>query len=400
MSKILYTLLFCITNVYAFTPSTYPKMSLLPQDRRQFMNTVGKSLAVTPLLSLRKARALTIEEKNQIAIYQNALPSVCYITTEYNITEKQSLGLDKNPKGVGSGFIYDNNGHIVTNFHVINRCINATVKFTNLEGMTKEYIPQLVGYDSDKDIAVLKINNESLLPLPQSSNKEIQVGQYCYAIGNPFGKPFSFTMGIISGKNREINAPSGRKIADILQADVPINRGNSGGCLLDSSGKLIGVNTAIFGGDVSTGISLSISVDTVKQTVENILKNGIIEHSTLGIEYLTNLPSKKDLLNTGLPFIDKGVIILKVVENSAAAKAGLKGLEKKEFGKAGLGDVIIGINDKHIKDADEMLEVLEKYKPNDVVKLNLLRGNEMNRTSVNVTLGSNEDVSIGLQLVQ
>lgn len=404
MLKIFVTSLLLLSQACCFmNPIPTLKMSLVnPSDRRQFIGYVGKAFATTPLalLTLRKVNALTPDEINQINIYEQTLPSVCYITTDYNVTDKQAQGLDRNPKGVGSGFVYDNDGHIVTNFHVINWCINATVKFTNIDGDTIEYIPRLVGYDADKDLAVLKIDTAKLKPIPVSSNKDIKIGQYCYAIGNPFGKPFSFTMGIISGKGRDMTSPSGRRISDIIQSDVPINKGNSGGCLLDSSGKLIGVNTAIFGGDVSTGISLSVSVDTVKESVNNIIKNGIIDHATLGIEYFTQLPSKSEAFKSGLSYVESGVIILKVMEGSAAAEAGLRGLEKKEFGKAALGDVIIAVNDKPIKNADDMLTILDTYKPNDKIKLKVLRGNELTECTLDVILSSSKDGHIGLQQVK
>jgi S1-C subfamily serine protease len=206
-------------------------------------------------------------------------------------------------------------------------------------------------------------------------------------------------MGIISGKGRELTSPSGRKISNVIQSDVPINKGNSGGCLLDSSGQLIGINTAILGGDVSTGISLSVSVDTIKTTVDNIIKKGIIEHPTLGIEYFIQLPSKSEALKAGLSYVESGVIILKVAEGSAAASAGLKGLEKKEFGKAALGDVIIAIDNKQVKNADEMLDILDKHNPGDKIKVEVLRGNELNSVKLDVILGNNLDEKVGLKLV-
>jgi S1-C subfamily serine protease len=407
MIKFVLTTLFLVSNVSAYI---FPSMTLKNHDisietsnRRNFIQLCGKTLFTTSFMQkitdIKKATALTPDEMNQINIYENILPSVCYITTDYNVTEKIYQGLDRNPKGVGSGFVYDNKGHIVTNFHVLNKCTNATVKFINNEGVIKEYIPKLIGYDSDKDIAVLKVDVSELKPIPLSSDKNIKVGQYCYAIGNPFGKPYSFTMGIISGKGRELTAPSGRKISDVIQSDVPINKGNSGGCLLDSSGQLIGINTAIIGGDISTGISLSVSVDTIKLTVDNIINNGIIEHPTLGIEYFIQLPSKSEALKSGLSYVESGVIILKIAEDSAAASAGLRGLEKKDFGKAALGDVIVAIDDKKIKNADEMLDILDKHKPGDKIKVAVLRGNNFVPMNFDIILGNNSDEKIGLILV-
>jgi putative serine protease PepD len=188
-------------------------------------------------------------------------------------------------------------------------------------------------------------------------------------------------------------------ISDVIQSDVPINKGNSGGCLLDSSGQLIGINTAIIGGDISTGISLSVSVDTIKLTVDNIINNGIIEHPTLGIEYFIQLPSKSEALKSGLSYVESGVIILKIAEDSAAASAGLRGLEKKDFGKAALGDVIVAIDDKKIKNADEMLDILDKHKPGDKIKVAVLRGNNFVPMNFDIILGNNSDEKIGLILV-
>ena len=407
MFQFVLTILLLVGNASAYVSPLMTlennDISIKTSDRRNFMQLCGKSLLATSfmqkLTDIKKATALTPDEVNQINIYETILPSVCYITTDYNVTEKMSQGLDRNPKGVGSGFVYDNEGHIVTNFHVVNKCTNATVKFINKEGVLKEYVPKLVGYDSDKDIAVLKVDASDLKSIPFSSDKNIKVGQYCYAIGNPFGKPYSFTMGIISGKGRELTSPSGRKISNVIQSDVPINKGNSGGCLLDSSGQLIGINTAILGGDVSTGISLSVSVDTIKTTVDNIIKKGIIEHPTLGIEYFIQLPSKSEALKAGLSYVESGVIILKVAEGSSAASTGLKGLEKKEFGKAALGDVIIAIDNKQVKNADEMLDILDKHNPGDKIKVEVLRGNELNSVKLDVILGNNLDEKVGLKLV-
>jgi S1-C subfamily serine protease len=372
-----------------------------PPNRR---DVISKSLLLAPAIfatSLKKpVSALTPDENNQIKLYKNNVQSVCFITTDYNVTEtdrqaSQKFGLGK-PQGVGSGFIYDNNGHIVTNFHVINRCINATVKFIDKYGVTTEYVPRLTGYDQDKDIAVLKIDAEHpLKPIPLSTNKNIQIGMNCYALGNPFGKPFSFTMGIVSGKDRDISAPSGRKIDNVIQSDVPINKGNSGGPLIDSSGRLIGINTAIFGADVSTGISLSVAVDDVKTTVENILKNGVIDHPRLGIEFLTTVPTLSEALESGLTYVDSGVVILKIIQGSAAQRAGLTGLQRKS-NKTLLGDVIVEIDNTPVKNPDEMMKLLDGKKPSDYAKFKVLRGNDLIEMYIDVVLGSSNDNLIGL----
>lgn len=378
---------------------------MLQQDRRQFIGKVSTVAGVSFLgIMPKRTSALTPDEINQIKLYQDTIPSVCYIITDYNTTHSTYTakfgggGPNFRPHGIGSGFVYDNDGHIVTNFHVVNKCVNATVKFIDVEGRITEYVPQLTGYDQDKDIAVLKIDKQpALRPIPLSSNKDVKIGMNCFALGNPFGKPFSFTMGIISGKERDITSPSGRKMNNIIQADVPINRGNSGGPLIDSSGRLIGVNTAIFGGDVSTGISLSIAVDDVRETVNNILKNGIIDHPTLGIEYLTAVPTKAEAFQSGLAYVESGVVILKVLEGTAAYKAGMKGLSRKD-NQGILGDVIIEIDGTPVKTPDEMLQILDKKKPMQKIKLKTLRGNELIPTDIDITLGSSDDNQIGLRM--
>jgi S1-C subfamily serine protease len=366
-------------------------------DRRQFLGKVSAAAGIS-FLAPKLTPALTPDEINQIKLYDTTIPSVCYIITDYNVTQPANKFGNSRPHGIGSGFVYDNDGHIVTNFHVINKCINATVKFMDSEGTVTEYIPRLTGYDQDKDIAVLKIDRApALKPIPLSTNKDVKIGMNCFALGNPFGKPFSFTMGMISGKGRDITSPSGRKMNNIIQADVPINKGNSGGPLIDSSGRLVGVNTAIFGGDVSTGISLSIAVDDVKETVNNILKNGIIDNPTLGIEYLTAVPTKTEAFQSGLTFVESGIVILKVFEGSAAFKAGLQGLSKKD-NQGVLGDVIIAVDNIPVKTPDEMLKVLDTKKPMQKTKLKILRGNELTEMEIDVTLGSSDDNQIGLQL--
>lgn len=397
MLRFLLAFLLCIESAHSYVPSIC--MQHIPranrQDRRQF---IGKTLLATPLIGLgliKKTLALTPDEINQIAIYEKTLPSVCMITTEYNVSQQS-----KQPKGLGTGFVYDSQGHIVTNFHVVNRCVNATVKFTDMSGKVKEYIPRLTGYDQDKDIAVLKIDNLDAKPISLNYDKNIRIGQYCYAVGHPLGKQFSYTMGIISALNRELTSPSGKKIANIIQADVPINKGNSGGPLIDSSGQILGINTAILSNtDTYSGISLAISVDTMKKTVDNIIENGIIDHPTLGIEYFTQLPSKLDALNTGIRYVEKGVIILRVLEGSAAAVAGLQGLKQINATKATLGDVIIGIDENQVNNSDEMLEILDKHKPKDKIKVKVLRGNNLEEVMLDIILDSSVGtLKLGIQL--
>lgn len=348
-------------------------------------NMLFKSLVIANIpFASTIAEAYQIDELNHMKIYDKTMQSVCYISTEYkNIAQKVNMDVKdvKNlPKGVGTGFVWDNVGHIVTNFHVINKVDNAQVTFTDAFGKKKVFMAKLTGVDPDRDIAVIKVDDANeFVPIPLSAEKNIKVGQYAYAIGNPFGQDHTFTMGIISGKNREISSPTGRKIKGIIQTDAAINPGNSGGPLLDSSAQLIGMNTATFGMGVSSGVNFAISVDMIKETVDEIIKYGSVRRAVIGISYLDRIPKE-----SGLPEVTKGVIVLDVPLTSPAFTAGLIGIKNNNNT---LGDVIVGINEDHIDSPNDMLAVLEKYKPGDTVVLHVLRNNTKSLDII-VTLGS------------
>jgi S1-C subfamily serine protease len=368
-------------------------------DRR---NLLGKGLVVvgSPLISKigKIANAYTIDEENHISLFEKLSPSVCYISTEYkNIAGKFNMDIDSIPQGIGTGYVWDTKGHIVTNFHVINKVDKAIVTLVNKDGKEKDYVAKLTGVDPDKDIAVLKLDvlpldKMPLLPIPLGTNKDIKIGQYAFAIGNPFGQDHTLTMGIISGKNREMVSPTGRKIKNIIQTDTPINPGNSGGPLVDSSGKLIAMNTATIGMGVSSGVNLAISIDMVKETVEEIIKDGMVQRAVLGISYLEKNPTRAEAAKSGIPYIEKGVIVLDVPETSPAYAAGLRGINNNSSNKSNgtkiLGDVIIGIDQYPISKSSDFLEALDKYKPNDKIKLFVLRGQQRQGLIIDVVLAS------------
>lgn len=339
-------------------------------DRRDILKKAVVSYSfLSAMQKMKPADAYNLDEISQIALYEKAVPSVCYISTEYkNIASKfPALNASKSlPKGVGTGFVWDNEGHIVTNFHVINKVDNAIINF----GDKQEYVAKLTGADPDRDIAVLKISNKTLPPMPRASNKDIRTGQYAFAIGNPFGQEFTFTTGVVSGMHREITAPSGRKIRDIIQTDAAINPGNSGGPLLDSSGKLIGMNTATYGMGVSSGVNFAVSVDTIKETVKELIVYGFVQRAVLGISFLDK-PSNSTLSNS------TGITVLEVPITSPCYKAGLQA-----------GDIITAMDKNKIAVGNDLLRTLETYKPGDKVKLHILRGNEKVPLSVDVVLGS------------
>jgi S1-C subfamily serine protease len=374
--------LLLITEVSSFT---FP-MALV-QNRRirqtctmntERRNMIIKSLFVAsstlPLLSNAKiAKAYNTDEIHHMNLYEKCAPSVCYISTEYkNIAEELKMSekdVKNLPKGVGSGFVWDKDGHIVTNFHVINKVDKAEVTLTNSKGEKKVCLAKLTGVDPDRDIAVLKIDDADLIPIKVGSNQNVKVGQYAYAIGNPFGQDHTFTMGIISGKNREMTSPTGRKIKGVIQTDAAINPGNSGGVLLDSSANLIGMNTATLGMGVSSGVNFAINIDMIKETVSEIIQYGIVQRAVLGISYIEKLPA--ELVAFGP--IEKGIIVLDVPKTSPAYTAGLRGIDKET---KMLGDVIVGIDDNPINESADMLATLEKYKPGNTIKLHILHGNK------------------------
>jgi S1-C subfamily serine protease len=359
------------------------KYFLMNADRRDI---IKKSLAITPLLSFSNflANAYTTDEINQIKLYDKTVKSVCYISTEYN-NINSTLNI---PKGVGTGFIWDKEGHIVTNFHVLNKVDKAVVYLNSNNGTEIEYDIKLTGVDPDKDIAVIKIdtkklNNTDLIPISLGKNEDIKIGQYAFAIGNPFGQSYSLSMGVISGKHRELTSPTGRKIKDIIQTDAAINPGNSGGVLIDTNYNLIGMNTATIGIGTSSGVNLAISIDTIKKIVPEIIKNGNIKRAVLGIEFLERSPSILESKNMNIPYVNKGVIVKNVPENSPCYKAGLTGTKNNK-----LGDVIIGIDNYEINNSKDLLDVLDNYKPNDKIKLKVLRNNLKIQLILDITLSS------------
>lgn len=302
-------------------------------------------------------------EKGVEYLFSISSPSVVYITTSSYKQDYWSRDVYEVPSGTGSGFIWDTDGHIITNFHVINGADKAEVTLSD----RTSYPADLVGYSKEKDIAVLKIKapQKKLKPIKTGKSTNLRVGQFVLAIGNPFGLDYTLTTGVISALDREIQSQSGIPIRDIIQTDAAINPGNSGGPLLNSSGELIGVNTAIYspsGG--SSGIGFAIPVDVVRWVVSDIMKFGEVRRAVIGVSTVRDY-------NARAFGIDKGVIIYSVYQGSAAAKAGLKGTTKNS-----LGDIITGINGSTVKNNADLILTLEKYKAGDKIQLTILRDNK------------------------
>ncbi len=344
------------------------RMSLL--NRSEFTNICLGYILVNAITTNTEKKTVENVEKNQINIFKETSKTVCFISTEYsNLASNLKMDVENLPKGVGTGFIWDTKGHIVTNFHVINKVNNAMVILNN-----KTYSAKITGIEPEKDIAVLKIDinetNELPTPISIGNINDIDIGEYSYAIGNPFGQSHSFTMGIISGKDREITSPTGRKIKGIIQTDTAINPGNSGGPLLNSNGEIIGMNTASFGTGISSGVGFAIPIDIISKTVTDIIEKGGVEKAIIGISFLERLPSQFESKELGIPEFKKGIMVLNVPSNSTT---GLIGIRKITDRKIKVGDIILAIDNYEINSPQDLAEILEKYKPNDKVKLKIIR---------------------------
>ncbi len=318
-------------------------------------------------------------EDATINLFKEAAPSVCYINTSSYATDYWNRRVYEQPSGSGSGFIWDEQGHIVTNYHVIQGASKATVTLSN----QKTYEASLVGVEPNKDLAVLKISVENeLIPIPIGTSDNLQVGQFVYAIGNPFGLDQTLTTGVISALGREIESLTQRPIRDVIQTDAAINPGNSGGPLLDSKGRLIGVNTQIYSpSGASAGIGFSIPVDVVKWVVPDLIKFGEVKRPAIGVSLLPQQYAQRF-------GVEKGIMISDLVKNGPAQKAGLKALKRKRNGSWQIGDIITGINNKKTNSYDDLVLCLEKYEPGEVVEVNILRGEE--ELTLPITLGESD----------
>lgn len=324
---------------------------------------------------------LAADEQNNIAVFRAASPSVVNITALTNERDFFSMRAQQVPVGTGTGFVWDERGHVVTNFHVIKEASAARVTLADQSSFRAE----LVGVFADRDIAVLKIDaTGSKLPaIPLGTSKDLQVGQKVYAIGNPFGLDQTLTTGIVSALNREIESVTRRTIRGVIQTDAAINPGNSGGPLLDSAGRLIGVNTAIYSpSGASAGIGFAIPVDEVNRIVPRLIRDGRMVRPALGVTAGPEGMGKA----LGLP---KGVPLVNVAPGGPAQKAGLQPFTRGAQGGIVAGDVIQAIDDEAIADLDDMLTVLERYRPGDRVTLTLWRAGRTRRQPV--TLVESDD---------
>lgn len=304
-------------------------------------------------------------ERNTIEVFQRVSGSVVFITTSDLRRDFFSRNVMEIPRGSGSGFLWDRHGHVVTNSHVVHR--GASISVTLADG--SRHRAKLVGEDTTKDLAVLRIDDlgTAFAPVELGDSDTLVVGQKVLAIGNPFGLDHTLTTGIISALGREIPSLAGTTIQDVIQTDASINPGNSGGPLLDSHGRLVGINTSIYSpSGASVGIGFAVPVGTVKRVVPQLIKYGRVKRAGLGI---TVIPD--DLARSwGI----RGVIVRGVLRGSSAARVGLRSTTTNRWGQINLGDIIVGIDDHRIEDFDDLFTALDLHDPKDVVTIHYRRG--------------------------
>lgn len=297
-------------------------------------------------------------ERRRIEVFRSASPSVVHITTLKVQARPFSTNSREVPAGTGSGFIWDEAAHIVTNFHVIQGASRAVVTLAD----QRSFEARLVGLDPDHDLAVLRLEAapEDLVALPLGQSKNLLVGQQALAIGNPFGLDQTLTTGVVSALDREIESANGRPIRGVIQTDAAINPGNSGGPLLDSSGRLIGVNTAIYSRTgASVGIGFAIPVDTVRRIVPELIAHGRRIRPGLGVQLAS------ESVNARLKLL--GVLVLSTVPGSGAERAGIRSTQRNNDGRLVLGDVITAISGRPIRSIDDIHIALEETKVGESV---------------------------------
>ena len=352
-------LLFAVASALVYTVVSADRQTAAPAPEPR---------AITPRGDLAADEQATIE------LFHETSPAVVHITRIEIRRSRLTLNPLEIPRGVGSGVIWDDIGHIVTNSHVIRGAQRAEVTLSD----NSVWPAEVIGEAPDKDLAVLRIEapREKLRSIPIGTSRNLQVGQRVFVIGNPFGLDQTLTTGVISGLGREILSLTQRPIRDVIQTDAAINPGNSGGPLLDSSGRLIGVNTAIYSpSGTHAGIGFAVPVDTVNRIVPQLITEGKIVHPGLGIEILTDQHARQ--------FQIEGVVVGHAPEDSAAGRAGLIGM--RPGGPSGqwlLGDIIVGLEGESIRSTSDLYRELERHEVGDQVTLEIVRDNERRQLRV------------------
>jgi len=320
---------------------------------------------------------LAADEKSTIELFERSRDSVVFITTTQRVMDFWSRDIFTIPRGTGSGFVWDEAGHVITNYHVVAGAAEARVRFSD----GKEYAAALVGASPMHDLAVLKIGSgPKRAPLPLGTSGDLKVGQKVFAIGNPFGLDWTLTTGIVSALDRALKGEDGDVVEHLIQTDAAINPGNSGGPLLDSAGRLIGITTAIYSpSGASAGVGFAVPVDTVNRVIPQLIAKGKYLRPALGIEVDQRLNEV-----AGAHLGVKGVLVLRVRPGSGAEAAGLRGARMDQ--KTGFipGDIITAVGGKKIDGVPALLSRLDDFKIGEAVKLTILR--EGKEIEVSVTL--------------
>jgi S1-C subfamily serine protease len=344
--------------------------------------TVVRTVSPTPPVSSFQASENGAQSVQQI--YEQAGPGVVQVTSTSVVSDSPFFG-PQAATSLGSGFVVDKDGYIVTNYHVIEAAQEVEVNFSG-----DDRVPaKIVGSDPSTDLAVLKIGTQAraLTPLPLGNSDAVRVGDAVVAIGNPFGLERSVTAGIVSALQRDITAPNGFTIDKVIQTDAPINHGNSGGPLLNARGEVIGVNSQIeseTGGNV--GIGFAVPVNTVKEVVAQIKQNGRVEHAYLGVEMQAISDELSQTFN--LP-VDEGLLVVNVVDGSPAQEAGLKGGDQAVIVEGTSyvlgGDIVTRADGQSVAAPDDLRRVVMEKDPGDSLTLDIQRGDS--QRTVSVTLG-------------
>jgi S1-C subfamily serine protease len=325
---------------------------------------------------------LASDEKATIELFREVSPSVVHITTLTRQRDGFSFNVLEIPEGTGTGFIYDDAGHIVTNYHVIQSMLRSHATARVMLADNSSWNAEVVGIEPAKDIAVLKINAPPgrLKKIAIGESTDLQVGQKVFAIGSPFGLDQTLTTGIISGLGREIKSEGGQTIEGAIQTDAAINPGNSGGPLLDSAGRLIGMNTMIVSqSGLFSGVGFAVPVDTVNQIVPELIKKGWFERGVLGIKLVDDSLTRKLGITTG-------ALVSEVFPNSGAAAAGMRSSYRDRNGDIQLGDIVLEVAGRQIHSSGEVSKALDGKKPGDEVTVVVER--DMNKVTLKVRLSA------------